>query len=67
MLIAQMRELRETLMVLFSRIDSGEDISEQLERIESLRAGLDASAPKMLLHYLERKSYTKALAFLEAY
>ena len=50
---------------MLSRIETGEDILEQLERINGLYRELPATAPKMLRHYLERKSYTKALALLE--
>ena len=57
-------ELRHALETLFSRIETGEDILEQLEQINVLHQELDATAPKMLQHYLERKSYTKALALL---
>lgn len=58
-------ELRQALETLFSRIETGEDILEQLERINVLHQELPATAPKMLNHYLERKSYTKALALLQ--
>lgn len=58
-------ELRHALETMFSRIETGEDILEQLEQINVLHQELDATAPKMLRHYLERKSYTKALALLE--
>ena len=58
-------ELRQALEALFSRIETGEDILEQLEQINALHQELDSTAPKMLRHYLERKSYTKALALLK--
>ena len=58
-------ELRQVLETLFSRIDAGEDILEQLEQINVLHQQLDPAAPKMLRHYLERKSYTKALVLLK--
>ena len=57
-------ELKQTLETMFSRIEAGEDILEQLEQINVLHQALDPTAPKMLQHYLERKSYTKALALL---
>ncbi|MDE0396823.1 MAG: hypothetical protein OXL96_03350 [Candidatus Poribacteria bacterium] len=56
--------LKEALETMFSRIEAGEDILEQLEQINVLHQALDPTAPKMLQHYLERKSYTKALALL---
>ena len=58
-------ELRRALETMFSRIETGEDILEQLEQINVLHQELDPTAPKMLQHYLERKSYTKALALLK--
>lgn len=57
-------ELKQALETMFSRIETGEDILEQLARINALHQELDPTAPKMLRHYLERKSYTKALALL---
>ena len=58
-------DLRQALETMMQRIETGEDIMEQLEGIDALSQELAPTAPKMLLHYLERKSYTKALAFLE--
>lgn len=58
-------ELRAALETLLSRIEAGEDTLEQLEQIDTLSEALTPTAPSMLRHYLERKSYTKALAFLE--
>ena len=58
-------ELRQALETMFSRIEAGEDILEQLERINALHQELAPTVPKMLGHYLERKSYTKALALLK--
>lgn len=58
-------ELRQTLATMLSRIEAGEDILEQLDKIDALHQKLTPEDPKMLQHYLERKSYTKALDFLE--
>ena len=58
-------ELRQALETMFSRIETGEDILEQLEQINVLHQELGPTAPKMLQHYLERKSYTKALSLLK--
>ena len=57
--------LRRALETMLSRIEAGEDILEALQQIDALHKTLPPSTPKMLLHYLERKSYTKALAYLE--
>ncbi len=58
-------DLRQALETMMQRIEAGEDIMEQLKQIDVLTQELAPTAPKMLLHYLERKSYTKALALLE--
>ena len=64
---SKLAALRQALETMMQRIDTGEDIMEQLERIDALSQALvPTETPKMLLHYLERKSYTKALAFLKA-
>ena len=58
-------ELRQALEIMLSRIEAGEDILEQLEQIDALHQELTPADPKMLEHYLERKSDTKALALLK--
>ena len=64
-LATQIAELRRTLETMFDRIAAGEDILEQLDRINALHQQVAPAAPKMLCHYLERKSYTKALDLLK--
>ena len=64
-LAVQIAELRQALETMLARIETGEDILEQLERIDTLSHDLAPTAPKMLQHYLERKSYTKALDLLK--
>ncbi len=61
---SKLTDLRQTLETMMQRIETGEDIIEQLEGIDALSHELTPTAPKLLLHYLERKSYIKALAFL---
>ena len=63
--IERFSDLRQALETMMQRIETGEDIMEQLKQIDALSQELAPTAPKMLLHYLERKSYTKALALLE--
>ncbi len=65
MQVENLSELRYALETMMQRIETGEDIMEQLERIDVLSQNLAPTAPKMLQHYLERKSYTKALALLQ--
>lgn len=64
---SKLADLRQTLETMMQRIETGEDIMEQLDGIDALSQELALTeTPKMLLHYLERKSYTKALEFLRA-
>ena len=58
-------DLKQTLSTMFERIEAGEDIADQVLRIDKLAQEMAPNAPAMLKHYLERRSYTKALAFLE--
>ena len=64
-LATQTAKLKQTLETMFNRVAAGEDILEQLEHINALHQELAPTAPKMLCHYLERKSYTKALELLK--
>ena len=57
--------LQNILEEMFARIATGDDITEQLISIEQLSVEIDATAPAMLKHYLQRKSYTKALDFIK--
>ena len=65
-------ELRHALETMFDRIAAGEDILEQLDRINALHREVALqkhpsknTVPKMLCHYLERKSYAKALDLIK--
>lgn len=60
----QLIELQNALEDMMNHITTGEDITDQLLRIHVLSAEIEETAPKMLMHYLQRKSYTKALDFL---
>lgn len=61
----QTSELQTTLEEMMNRIASGDDITDQLLSIHKLSTEIEPTAPKMLMHYLQRKSYTKALDFLK--
>ena len=61
----QASDLQNTLETMLNRIATGDEITEQLLRIEELSTDIESTAPTMLKHYLERKSYTKALDFLK--
>lgn len=57
--------LKETLESMFDHITEKQDIINELEQIEELHQEIASSAPPMLLHYLQRRSYTKALDLLK--
>lgn len=65
---ANERELREALTEFMSASttrDAGK-INTALNRVLELEDRLGADAPPMLRHYLERRSYQKALDFLNS-
>ena len=58
--------MREALKEMMQAIKTGEgDIAGIVRRIDELNTAIGADAPPMLRHYLDRRSYEKALAFLE--
>ena len=57
--------LKTTLESMFEHISRKESIIEDLDQIEHLRQEVGTTAPPQLRHYLERRSYTKALDFLK--
>jgi hypothetical protein len=60
------QELHQVLSALMQAIASGAGgIAAQVARIDRLREELGEEAPPMLRHYLEKRSYAKALEFLE--
>ena len=61
----QTTNLAETLESMFECIANGRNIMTHMERIEALQGEIGSAAPPMLRHYLERRSYTKALDFLK--
>ena len=61
----QAMALRATLVAMFEAIDQNENIAEHLIKLDDIQRGLDRSAPAQLRHFLERRSYVKALEYLE--
>ena len=61
----QSAELQHILETMLNRITTGDDITEQLLKIKQISIDIESSAPAMLKHYLQKKSYTKALDFLK--
>lgn len=60
----QARSLKESLESMFEHIAGRHGMSEDLQQIERLQREIAPTAPSMLNHYLQRRSYTKALDFL---
>ena len=61
----QATNLKATLESMFAHIAQKESIIEDFEQIERLQQEVGTTAPPQLRHYLERRSYTKALDFLK--
>ena len=61
----QSSELQNTLESMLNRIATGDDITEQLLRIQQISNDIESTAPTMLKHYLQKKSFTNALDFLK--
>ncbi len=61
----QATTLKITLESMFEHIAQKQNITEDLEQIERLHQEIGAAAPPTLRHYLQRRSYTKALDFLK--
>ena len=60
----QAKSLKESLESMFEHIARRKGMAEDLQRIERLQREIASTAPTMLNHYLQRRSYTKALDFL---
>ncbi len=60
-------QLHTTLQALMAAIDNGESesITTHLRRLDELGQELGNETPPMLRHYLDKRSYIKALGFLE--
>ena len=61
----QATSLKATLELMFEHIAQKESIIADLEQIERLQQEVGTTAPPQLRHYLDRRSYTKALDFLK--
>ena len=60
----QAKCLKESLEAMFENIAAKQGMIDDLQQIERLQRDIAPTAPSMLNHYLERRSYTKALDFL---
>tara|TARA_B100000676_G_C17293207_1_gene443453 strand:- start:75 stop:332 length:258 start_codon:yes stop_codon:yes gene_type:complete len=54
-----------SLNEMMERIQSKEPILEQLQEIGRIQAEIANTAPAQLNHFLERRSYAKALEYLQ--
>ena len=61
----QATTLKTTLESMFEHIAQKESIVEDLKQIERLHQEMASTVPSQLRHYLQRRSYTKALDFLK--
>ena len=61
----QATNLKTILESMFAHIAQKESIIEDLEQIERLQEEIGSTVPSQLRHYLQRRSYTKALDFLK--
>tara|TARA_B100000676_G_C17205572_1_gene401695 strand:+ start:217 stop:474 length:258 start_codon:yes stop_codon:yes gene_type:complete len=60
------KHLRNALKEMLFAIESGDDnIAELVLNVHQRGQDVFEEAPPMLRHYIERRSYTKALDFLE--
>ena len=60
----ELHQALERLMAAIRRGD-GEALRAGLAEVDRRRDALGEDSPPMLRHYLERRSYEKAIAFLE--
>ncbi len=61
----QLHDAIATLLRLEGTEVEGPTIAGQIEIIERLKTQMGSEAPTMLRHYLEKRSFSKALDFLE--
>jgi hypothetical protein len=60
------QQLRAALVDFMRAAAEKGDVAAALKRVTELQVQLGADAPPMLRHYLERRSYRKALEFLDS-
>lgn len=61
---AQAASLRNALEALMDAIAKREPIADQLDHLSTLQRNLAASTSRQLNHFLQNRSYTKALEYL---
>ncbi len=61
----QTRALQASLFEMMESIEQKNPILEQLDTIGKLQMEIEATAPAQLNHFLQNRSYAKALEFLK--
>lgn len=61
----QATALKETLEAMFDSISKKEDVTKHLVQISRLQQEVAPTASPELKHYLQNRSYTKALEYLK--
>lgn len=65
MTATHVEELKNTLQSMFDAIAKKENIAEHILKLDDIQSEIANTAPAQLRHFLERRSYTKALEYLE--
>lgn len=59
------QDIHSTLVAMFEAIEKKENITDHILKLDDIQRGLDNNTPAQLRHFLERRSYAKALEYLE--
>ena len=65
MTATHVEDLKNTLKGMFNAIEKKENIAEHILKLDDIQREISNTAPAQLRHFLERRSYTKALEYLE--
>ena len=64
MTAGQATDLKKTLESMFDQIEKKGNFVDQLTRISQIQLEIADTAPPQLTHFLEQRSYIKALEYL---
>ncbi|MFT5365803.1 MAG: hypothetical protein ACI8V2_000744 [Candidatus Latescibacterota bacterium] len=65
MTATHVEDLKDTLKGMFDAIAQKESIIEHILKLEDIQREIADTAPAQLRHFLERRSYIKALEYVE--
>jgi hypothetical protein len=65
MTATQVEDLRHTLKGMFDAIAQKNNIGEHILKLDDIQREIADTSPPQLRHFLERRSYAKALEYLE--